>query len=228
MYGPLPHYMCVLNIHLKNAVFNQQILFITGMITSRYMFIFWLKNPAAFQDDFWSLFINMWIVGYSILKQCSSFMMPGRYTFFYYICTGKNPLPAENVPLKSGLDLTILTLTMFFLHIFVVSRAYFYKQKHDPQPKQRIGFHRYSTESLFDLTTTIGIVLASTTISFMLWKLNQIKLAEFNYYPNYLYEYFVRMIAINLCELIVVLLHFKRNPKFRLAIKHEVINLFKY
>ena len=107
-------------------------------------------------------------------------------------------------------------------------RTYFYKQKHQHQPKQHIGFHRYSTENLFDLATTVSTILVSTLITVMMVKMNQIKMTEFNCYPNYLYEYFVRMISLNLSGLMIVLLHFKRNPKFRLAIKHEVINLLKY
>jgi hypothetical protein len=97
-------------------------LILTGIIVTRYIFIFWLKNPAAFQDDFWNLLINIWIVGYSILSQYISFMLPGRYAIFYYICTGKNPLQDEDVPLKTATDLQILSLTMFLLHIFVVLR----------------------------------------------------------------------------------------------------------
>ena len=197
------------------------------MIITCYIFIFWLRKPAAFQDDFWNLLLNIWIIGYSIIAQGISYLMSGRYTIYYYICTGKNPLPDENIPIKSGLHLQILSLIVLLLHILVSLRTYFYKQKIEPKPKQQIR-PLYSTEkdSLSDLTTSVGIVLASSFVTIIIWKMNQIKMTDFNCYPNYLYEYFFRMIAPNLFSSIVVLLHFKRNPKFRATIKNEYINFF--
>jgi hypothetical protein len=28
-----------------------------------------LKNPAAFQDDFWNVFLNVWICGFAVITQ---------------------------------------------------------------------------------------------------------------------------------------------------------------
>jgi hypothetical protein len=38
------------------------LLFIDAIIVARYFQIFWMKNPLSFQDDFWCLFVNIWIV----------------------------------------------------------------------------------------------------------------------------------------------------------------------
>jgi hypothetical protein len=43
MSGPLPHYLCVLELHFKNAIYTQQMFFMTGMIITRYIFIFSFK-----------------------------------------------------------------------------------------------------------------------------------------------------------------------------------------
>jgi hypothetical protein len=83
MSDPLPHYLCVLELHFKNVIYIQQMLFMTGMIITRYIFIFCLRNPAAFQDDFWNLLLNIWIIGYSIIAQGISYLMFGRYTIYY-------------------------------------------------------------------------------------------------------------------------------------------------
>jgi hypothetical protein len=53
-----------------NYIFGYQgMLFLDCIMVTRYTFIFWLKNPAAFQDEFWSLFINLWVVGFSWIAQ---------------------------------------------------------------------------------------------------------------------------------------------------------------
>jgi hypothetical protein len=225
IFGPLPHFVCVAQLHLKNAIFTQQMLFINGIIISRYIFIFWLKNPAAFQDDFWNLFSSVWIIGYSIISQIVSFKMPGRYTLYYYICTGKSSLADENIPLKSGLHMQTLSLVVFLSHLVVSIKLYYYRRRIVPKPVQQIRpVYSIEKESLPDLTTSVTIVLLSSIITVMIWKMNQIKMAHFNCYPNYLYEYFFRMIGPNVFSSTLVALHFHRNPRFRSTVKNEMIN----
>lgn len=59
------------------------------MILTRYIFIFWLKNPSAFNDDFWFLFVNIWTVGFTFISDFSHLYLPGRQRMEFYICTGK-------------------------------------------------------------------------------------------------------------------------------------------
>ncbi len=61
-HGPFPELFCDVHLILKNGTIVQIILFLDAIIVERYIMIFWLKNPINFQDDFWSIFINIWIV----------------------------------------------------------------------------------------------------------------------------------------------------------------------
>ena len=36
---------------------------------SRFAYIFWLKNPAAFHDDFWCFFLSIWINAFGLVCQ---------------------------------------------------------------------------------------------------------------------------------------------------------------
>jgi hypothetical protein len=38
-------------------------------IDLRYAFVFWFRNPAALDDKFWILFINVWVDGFAIINQ---------------------------------------------------------------------------------------------------------------------------------------------------------------
>ena len=62
---------------LKNAFSVQLVLFWDALNISRCLFIFWHKNPAIFQDAFWSLFINIWVISFSFLSQLVYAYMPG-------------------------------------------------------------------------------------------------------------------------------------------------------
>ena len=67
--GPMPDFICLIEVLLRNAIPLQILLFMDGIAVTRYVFIFWLKNPAAFNDDFWSFFLNIWVVGYSLITE---------------------------------------------------------------------------------------------------------------------------------------------------------------
>ena len=50
----------------------------------RYVFIFWLKNPACLLDDFWNWFLSVWIVGFSAVTQFVFMLQPGIKQLIFY------------------------------------------------------------------------------------------------------------------------------------------------
>ena len=61
-YRPLPDLYCMFNLVLRNALMIQAILFFDIIIIVRYIFIFWMKDPVNFSDDFWFCFVNLWVL----------------------------------------------------------------------------------------------------------------------------------------------------------------------
>jgi hypothetical protein len=65
-------------------------LYIDAIAITRYIFIFWKKNLAIFQDSFWSFYINFWVMSFSFLSQSVHAYIPGNFeavTFFYFVVT---------------------------------------------------------------------------------------------------------------------------------------------
>jgi hypothetical protein len=58
---------------------------------ARYCFIFWLKNPLAVDDDFWSLFVSIWIVMASAIINFAHWFLPGPRQLPYYLCADLDP-----------------------------------------------------------------------------------------------------------------------------------------
>jgi hypothetical protein len=67
------------------------VLFCDAVTSARFLFIFHLKNPARFHDDFWHLFINTWIVGFGVISQFVFVYLPGVQPISFYICAGIDP-----------------------------------------------------------------------------------------------------------------------------------------
>ena len=61
-YRPFPEMFCFVHLILRNVIVSQILLFFDAIIIVRYILIFWLKNPLSFHDDFWYIFINLWVV----------------------------------------------------------------------------------------------------------------------------------------------------------------------
>ena len=88
LYGPLPKHLCLLARIIKSAIFFQTFLYFDLIVVTRYAYIFWLKNPVGFDDNFLFLFLNLWVMMISYLSKFSQHMTMSRQTMSYYFCCG--------------------------------------------------------------------------------------------------------------------------------------------
>ena len=105
IFGPMSQINCSIQMHLKLIVPIQILLILDGIIISRYFFIFWLKNPVAFNDNFWCFFLNIWIIGFSLSSTLIFFMALDNNSILYYVCIGKIlnlEVLDQNSPLIAG------------------------------------------------------------------------------------------------------------------------------
>ena len=59
IYKPLPHLYCNFNFILRNTLIMLYMFYLDISLLVRYVFIFWMKNPENFKDDFWAVFLNI-------------------------------------------------------------------------------------------------------------------------------------------------------------------------
>jgi hypothetical protein len=76
-FGPLPTFVCYLNLVIKNTLSIQLMLTFDAISILRYIFIFWLKNPYSFCDDFWTIFLNLWMFSLALISQIAFAILPG-------------------------------------------------------------------------------------------------------------------------------------------------------
>ena len=61
-YKPLPGWFCNIKYVLRTSIILLSVIYTSMFLIVKYIFIFWMKNPANFHDDFWSIFVNVWVV----------------------------------------------------------------------------------------------------------------------------------------------------------------------
>jgi hypothetical protein len=76
---PLPTFICAVHYLIKNIILIQVMLFYDTITILRYLFIFWLKNPSNFWDDFWTTYLNIWITTFAVISQVVHDLTPGIY-----------------------------------------------------------------------------------------------------------------------------------------------------
>jgi hypothetical protein len=96
--GPLPSWVCFGHFVAKKIVVMDIFMLLSASTLLRYIFVFWLKNPGAFNDEFWHMFINIWVVGFSFVSQLPRAIIPGNQLLEYKICTGENPTSILLIP----------------------------------------------------------------------------------------------------------------------------------
>jgi hypothetical protein len=81
LYGPFPLWFCRCHLFVKNVILLHCWCFLTSLTVLRFCFIFVLKNPGRFNDDFWMCFIKTTFPVLCILANLAHNFVPGTYFF---------------------------------------------------------------------------------------------------------------------------------------------------
>ena len=122
--------LCSFHTYVRNALIMHFLFIQNAIIICRYMFIFYLKNPTAIQDDYWKIFINIWSFMFSGISQFVYYYLPGRNPIHYYICLGRYPNNSQLLAVKPNLPLAMLGLSSGLIYVFVRLRTFFFKNQH--------------------------------------------------------------------------------------------------
>ena len=220
--------VCRFNYFFKLALTTQGMLFLDCIMITRYIFIFWLKNPGAFKDEFWSLYVNIWVVFFSWISQIIFDVMLGTDTYHIHICTGVTPPPVnESSNLKKNLSFNnVLRLFTLLIHIIVLVRIQIYKFKESNQnaPGNKSTFTKLvniERHSLADLTANLITVCCIIIAGVAQLQINFVEIEDFNRYPHYLYEYYYRLIRPPLTAHMVVTMYYVRHHVMRQTLVRE-------
>jgi hypothetical protein len=99
---------------------------------ARYLFIFHLKNPFAFKEDFWIVFVNIWVRGASIIFNAAWFYQAEHQIINYYLCSGIDPTEDFKRPLKLYASAELGSIIINFL---VYVRIKIHKKQYQENPQ---------------------------------------------------------------------------------------------
>ena len=217
LYGPLPAFFCFWFHVFRNAVTLQLAMLLDLIIIIRYLFVFWLKNPGNFYDNFWTVFIHIWTFGFCLITQWMVLYLPGNKPLLVCFCSGINLSDGQSGAPKNIL-IKIVHLCSFILLLAMFIRIEKFRQI-DHIPTTWSGnqkrFFLSATEDKFISSYLIYLMVIVNMIigNALVMKINSLTPYEANLYPNYMFVITFQLISPIEIAGSVVLVYYLKHKK---------------
>ncbi len=226
LLGPMPSWVCLTHSIVKNSILMQMLIFFDCITIFKYLFVFKLRNPGGFLDDFWTVFINIWVFGFCTLSQFAQTILPDSLTMNYFFCTGENPLALDKSMKVNFFSFFILIVSLVLqlavpikIRVFKRSRKFLDGPVSGPSLNSNPASY---LQSLSDYTTNSANVIILATPCSLGVAVSRLSPKEANDYPNYLLVYAMHLAAPVVLGLCLPMTYFVRHKPLRTALQREV------
>ena len=222
-----PERACFFLVVIKNSIKAQILLFIDANLLSQYVFIFWLKNPAGVNDDFWSCFITLWIKGFSYIFYLVKLTLDAKMPIVYYTCANIIPQNFSSLPNSFQGHFEIFSILFYILvkikiEHFKRSSPAAENESETHLSRKRQVIESMAKNSLTNSKTNLMILSVYFSFIFVSVRLNQSSLEAINEFPNNIAVYFFQLISPILIGLSIVIIIYSRNSTMREFLIGEV------
>ena len=131
LLGPVNDIMCGFDIVIMNTTGMCEMIFVNCIVITKYVFVYFMKNPVALDDELFKFFIGLASFLLCFVSQVVFVLIPGRNPLRFHVCTGKIPLKfiTDNVPVKFNWPFySLLLFTCIILAGIFVLRKFSHKK----------------------------------------------------------------------------------------------------
>ena len=210
-FGPLNDKHCFLFLVFRNIIKSNIFLFLDAIIITRYIFIFWLKNPASVNDGFWSALIGFLTILFSSLLNLTVYFFPQRQSMHYYACGDMDP--SADFERRKIMNAQTEILVCFILHavIIVKIRRFKSQNKFKVSPNNK---PQTDKDHVTDLVVNVFLLVFAGFYSIFQIIVNSFSFSDVNVFPNYLYVYAYQLWSPCLTHFFVLAAFYIRHPNF--------------
>jgi hypothetical protein len=167
--------------------------------------------PLAVQDDFWSVFITTWIIGFSNMYSFKQFFTDGIKPLSYYTCTDTDQIHSLT---GYNRNYGILEVTTLVIHIIIQCKIIYYKQKgNSTQQSIVLSNSSFSTNSFSNFTTSILSITGLCVFTYFTVKVNSMPLSEIEVYPIYIYVQIYNLFIPNVVGFVLTVVYYVKHPE---------------
>lgn len=214
LVGPLPHPICMAQAIFRSSITSDFLLYYDAIIIVRFIYIFILKNPAAFQDEFWIRFLNIGIKSYSLIFQSVWHLTAKRQPISFYICAGIDPSSDDQNTVRVY---GIIESISFLLHVVILSRIRMFKRNQKIGPETLNYFRKglfladINSHALSTNAISLANILLMCVTGFNVFTMNRMDPKSLNqpYFDHYVY--FALLVSPPTLSLFAVVLYYRSN-----------------
>lgn len=210
IYGPMPKLFCHIKAVARPVYITQSLLYLDAITVTRYLFIFVLRNPAAFPDDFWIMFVNVWIRSACIIGNTAWALKNEHEVLNYYICTGEDPTEVFKNPLKVY---GFVEAGSFLIHLFVFIRIQIFKHKRKNElaiTQGCISKSQYLEEinalSLGAFLVNVFSITVFVLLFVSTMAMNRIKPSELEHYKSFIHVHY--LVSLSLPGFLYIMIYY--------------------
>lgn len=235
--GPLSKEFCY-QLTMSFPTFTNEFLLLTDAVSiTRYVFVFYLKNPTVLQEDFWARFILVWIVGFSIFSQVAIMVgSPGRDPNETFVCIGHISAELEEIEPKKNLPIFFVAIFTITLHLITTLNC--------------LGYHKMTNHHISDVTTnirsltianrvaiveksnliyTIMSIVAALLMCFGMIlpiTINSMTLKALTSYPNFLLLYVFHLLLAPTINVTIIMMLVLKNENLLKFLQSKIRKIF--
>jgi hypothetical protein len=206
--GPLPWIICQAELVMFPTLIGTFFLLLSCVSIVRYLFIFKLKNPTVTQDNFWSVFLVVWLILLLAMANYVNLALPGRNIHFDYICWGK--ISPDILQQKDSKGNPIIVLT--FLFCLITNSFIFLKYKMFLRKGKKFTSGR---KNIATLTLCFLTAIKIGLLSVLPVKIYSMDLQNVIEYPNYILIFIYFLVVMPTAVSIFLLLLLVQSQDLR-------------
>lgn len=192
--GPLPKEVCYLTVLVRLVFHTESLLLMNTIMIAKYVLIFVIKNPLAFDVGFWGFYLHLIFKFGSYCFSIFALITQEKKPIYFYMCSGLKP-PETEIALILRPNAAILVIATIVIHTVVGFRIKVYKMRGNSSPENagivsKISFLEMS--SFVNLTMSIVKLLIIGFSSVIIEILNRIPSDTLILYPYYFIELLMR------------------------------------
>jgi len=112
-----------------SLILFSKILTFMAIIFYRYLLLFKMRNAFMLREDFWSFFLPLWSMLFSLLTQTVFVYSPGKNTVNYNLCMGSFPSKYHGEPVKKNIFILLVGVFCVIANTVVLIKTLIYKVK---------------------------------------------------------------------------------------------------
>lgn len=231
--GPFPVWFCRLHVVLKNATLIQIVLFYDALVIVRYLSIFVLKNPLSFQNEFWTFFVDVFVVIFSFASQTVNLFTSGTDPLQVKVCSGR--LEPNVAAVNLNWQLMVILLTSLVIHIAANLRIKIFKVRQNVKCWAIANSVRNSSKMnavavvenlvISDCIANFCILVAIVLTGTLTLAVDDIDPTKAREYPEIAVIYFDHFVAPFILTTTIIVLYFTRHPPLAASLRRQLRNL---